>query len=56
MAQTVPQAVELAVLLVTVTFRQGIVTARDGGLVTNVTGKSLVRTTILAELTFGAHA
>ena len=55
MAQTVPQAVELVVLMVTVTFRQGIVTATDGGLLTSVTVKLPVRRTILAEFTFSAH-
>ena len=55
MAQTVPQAAELAVLMVTVTLRQGIVTATDGGLLTSVRVKLQVRTTILAEFTFSTH-
>ena len=55
MVQTVPQAAELVVLMATVTIRQDTVTVRHGGLVTNVIVKLLVRTTILAELTFSAH-
>ena len=55
MVQTVPQAVELAVLVATVTLRQDTVTVRHGGLVTSVTVKLLVRTTMLAEFTFSAH-
>ena len=49
MGQTVPQAVELAALMVTVTLKRDTVSARDGGLVTSVTLKFLVRINILPE-------